>query len=139
MAIFNKSNDKPITNSTGTTVIANNTKINGSIDIECNLHIDGEFEGKINSQNIVTIGKSGIVTGEIFANKVIVSGSFNGSIDSDNIEILPKGKLHGNVSTNEFVIERGGFFEGESKTKKTIPPHKLANMEKKIDDLSFKL
>jgi len=81
------------------------------------LHIDGEFEGKINSHNIVTIGKDGVVKGEIFSEKFIVSGVFNGTIDSEYIEILPQGKLHGNIITNELVIERGGLFQGESKAK----------------------
>ena len=131
MAIFNKSNDKSVSHSAGTTIIASNTKINGTIDIECNLHIDGEFEGKINSHNIVTIGKDGIVKGEIFSEKFLVSGVFNGTIDSEYIEILPQGKLQGNIITNELVIERGGLFQGESKAKTKT---NTSNIDNSIDD-----
>ena len=120
MAIFNKSDVKPSVNSSGTTVIANGTKIEGKIEIECNLHIDGEFEGTIKSKKNVTIGKSGVVTGDIIADKLIVSGNFTGNADADVVDVLPNGKVFGKVLANEFVIERGGFFEGESKTKDTL-------------------
>jgi cytoskeletal protein CcmA (bactofilin family) len=123
MAIFNKSDDKPSkpnSNTSGTTVVADGTKIKGDIVIECNLHIDGEFEGLIKSDKNVTIGKTGCVKGEIYSDKLIISGSFNGKVDSDIVDVLPNGKLFGSVLANEFVIERGGFFEGESKTKDAI-------------------
>lgn len=120
MAIFNKSDVKSSINSTGTTVIAYSTKVEGKIEIECNLHIDGEFEGSIKSQKNVTIGKTGIVTGDIIADKLIVSGNFKGNADADVVDVLPNGKVFGKIFANEFVIERGGFFEGESKTKDTL-------------------
>ncbi len=123
MAIFNKSDDKPNkpnSNASGTTVIANGTKVKGDIIIECNLHIDGIFEGLIKSENNVTIGKTGVVKGDIFSDKLIVSGAFTGKVDSDIVDVLPTGKVYGNVLANEFVIERGGFFEGESKTKDSL-------------------
>ena len=84
------------------------------------MHIDGEFEGIVKSQKNVTIGKTGIVKGDIFSDKLIISGAFTGNVDSDIVDVLPNGKLYGKVLANEFVIERGGFFEGESKTKDTI-------------------
>lgn len=87
------------------------------MDLDCTLHIDGIFEGTINSKSMVTIGKSGVVNGEIYANKVIVSGSFSGIVDSEFIEILADGKVFGKVIAKEFMIEKKGVFEGESKVK----------------------
>ncbi len=130
MAIFNKS-DESANNSSGTTVIANHTKISGNIEIECNLHIDGEFEGGIKSHKTVTIGKSGIVSGEILANKIIISGSFNGNIEADEIDVMSSGKLLGKVLSNELIIERGGFFEGESKKKSSASLEKPLTIESK--------
>ncbi|RDX33583.1 polymer-forming cytoskeletal family protein [Arcobacter sp. HD9-500m-PIT-SAG02] len=123
MAIFNKPNDKSSKtsiNASGTTIIAAGTRIKGEIEIECNLHIDGEYEGIVRSQKNVTIGKSGLLKGEVHADKVIISGAFSGSIDSNIVDILSNGKLFGSVIAKEFVIERGGFFEGDSKTKDSL-------------------
>jgi len=74
----------------------------------------------VRSQKNVTIGKSGLVKGEIHADKVIISGAFSGSIDSNIVDVLSNGRLFGSVLAKEFVIERGGFFEGESKTKDSL-------------------
>lgn len=116
MAIF-ANNDKQSNGNTGTTIIASGTKIKGEILIDCNLHIDGEFEGVIRSQNGITIGKNGGVGGEIYAQKLVVSGKFTGLCDCDVIEIMPQGRIDGQIITKELVIERKGYFVGESKIK----------------------
>ena len=116
MAIFDNNGKKAITD-TGVTLVAKNTKIEGKIDLECNLHIDGEIDGEIISNSIITIGKSGFVEGSITAPKVIINGEFSGTIDADSIEILSNGKVSGKISSKELVIERNGFFDGESHSK----------------------
>ncbi len=116
MAIFDNNGKKAITD-TGVTLVAKNTRIEGKIDLECNLHIDGEIDGEIISNSIITIGKSGFVEGSISAPKVIVNGEFSGTIDADSIEILSNGKVSGKISSKELVIERNGFFDGESHSK----------------------
>lgn len=99
------------------TIIAQGTKLKGEINTDCHLHIDGEFEGNIHSKNTVMVGKSGVVSGEIYAQKLIVSGKFNGTTESEIVEILPLGRIDGKIITSELVIERKGIFMGESKTK----------------------
>lgn len=71
----------------------------------------------IRSQNGITIGKNGGVGGEIYAQKLVVSGKFTGLCDCDVIEIMPQGRIDGQIITKELVIERKGYFVGESKIK----------------------
>ncbi|MFC2074502.1 polymer-forming cytoskeletal protein, partial [Campylobacterota bacterium] len=42
--------------------------------LDCNLYIDGEFEGSIKSKKLVTIGKSGKVRGDITTHHLVVQG-----------------------------------------------------------------
>ena len=131
MAIFtndNKQFDAP--NSNGATIIAAKTKFKGELTIECHIHIDGEFEGNINSTNTVLVGKSGVVNGDIIAQRVIVSGNFSGSIDSECIEIMPNGRVEGIIACNELYIEKKGIFIGESKIKSKIQDVKTDNENK---------
>ena len=131
MAIFtndNKQFDAP--NSNGATIIAAKTKFKGELTIECHIHIDGEFEGNINSTNTVLVGKSGVVNGDIIAQRVIVSGNFSGSIDSECIEIMPNGRVEGIIACNELYIEKKGIFIGESKIKSKIQDVKTYNENK---------
>ncbi|MGX3043692.1 bactofilin family protein [Helicobacter sp. T3_23-1056] len=99
------------------TIIAQGTRIKGNITTDCHLHIDGEFEGKIDSKNTVMIGKSGQVDGEIYANKLVVSGKLKGLTESDTVEILSQGRFEGVITSTELVIEKKGVFIGESKLK----------------------
>ncbi len=71
------------------------------------------------------IGKTGIVKGDIVAQRVIVSGGFTGSIDSECIEIMPNGKIEGTITCNELYIEKKGIFIGESKVKKMQDVNKI--------------
>ncbi|MCE3038451.1 bactofilin family protein [Helicobacter anatolicus] len=117
MAIFTSTDQQsnaPIKGGAAT-IIAQGTKIKGDMHIDCHLHIDGDFEGNIYSKNTVMIGKTGNVLGNIFAQKLIVNGKFNGVTESSVVEILPTGRIEGRVITPEFVIERKGVFVGESK------------------------
>lgn len=78
------------------------------------MHIDGDFDGVIHSDSTVNIGKNGSVKGEIFAEKLVVSGKMAGNVKSKIVEIMPYGKIDGKVSSHELVIERKGILTGES-------------------------
>lgn len=113
MAVF-ANNDKNNDGTSGAAIISSGTKIKGEIHSQCHLHIDGEFDGIIHSSNVVNIGKNGVVNGEIYSEKLIVSGKMTGSVKSKVIEIMPYGKIDGKVSSHELVIERKGILTGES-------------------------
>ncbi len=123
MAIFNnddaKNKSSEITSST--TIITVGSSIKGEINISCNMYIDGEFEGTIKSTNGMTVGKNGKVNGELYGKKIIIQGEVLGSINVDHVEIKSNGVVKGSVTANEFIIEPGGVFEGESKRKSSQP------------------
>ncbi len=81
------------------------------------MHIEGEVEGKIVSNNEVSIGSSGKVSGELTTKKLIVNGEFNGKVEANTIEITKNGLLRGDIVINDISIEPGGRFEGTSKLK----------------------
>ena len=124
MVFFKNSNKQLITsNNTDTTIIAKGTKINGNIETSCNLHIDGSFEGDITSTGLIIIGISGNIKADIIAEKIIISGKVNGNIKTKVLEITPEGSLVGNITSEEFIIEKDGVFEGESQHHKFEVPN----------------
>ncbi len=67
------------------------------------------------------VGKTGVIKGDIFAQKVIISGKIIGNVEAKAIEILANGRLEGTITSDELVIERKGMFLGQSKnTNKDI-------------------
>jgi cytoskeletal protein CcmA (bactofilin family) len=122
MGVFDKGNSS--INSKETTIISTKTKINGNLKLDSNLHIDGEVEGKIESKSLVSIGKNGVVNGEIIAKKLVVNGKFIGKAECEYIEILKQGILNGNIIVTNLIIEEGATFEGNCKKKDKIKNEK---------------
>ena len=125
MAIFNNSNETPAPKNNNTTIITEGSFIKGEMTLDCDLYIDGEFDGVIHSKKLVTVGKSGVVKGEVFTDHLIVQGLVEGSIDSNRLEIKEGGTVRGSILSDDLVIEAKGHFEGESKIKNSS--NKIAN------------
>ncbi|TQR33684.1 hypothetical protein DMB92_02010 [Campylobacter sp. MIT 99-7217] len=115
MAIFNKSNINSSVSET--TVISSGARIEGQFYFNSMLHLDGEISGVINSQSQVVIGKNGVLKGQLNADKVIVSGVFEGELETNVLEILEGGLVNGNIIIKQIAIESGGRFVGNSKLK----------------------
>ena len=129
MAIFNNGDNAG--SSTGktsgnTTIITEGAALKGEMNVSCDIYIDGQFEGGIHSQHLVTVGKNGKVKGELFASRLIVQGYVEGNVDVDRVEIKEAGRVSGTITSTELIIEAKGHFQGESRikgenTKKTDP------------------
>jgi len=114
MAFFGKRKKRP-TPVSSASIITPGTSIKGEIRCEGNILLNGEFEGGIFSQGEVVVGKSGRVSGEIQSQKLLVSGEFRGNFTGEVIDIMPYGKVYGDVKVNNIIIEPNAVFEGETK------------------------
>ncbi|EAJ0328711.1 polymer-forming cytoskeletal protein [Campylobacter lari] len=112
MAIFNKGSIATVSE---TTVVSNGAKIEGKFYFDSMLHLDGEITGVIDSSNVIVIGKSGVLKGQVKANKIVINGVFEGEMQVDSLEILSGGVLNGNIIVKQLSIENGGKFNGSSK------------------------
>ncbi|AXH08864.1 hypothetical protein CP960_01125 [Malaciobacter halophilus] len=134
MGIFGKTNKRTQQNS-GATVIAAGTCIIGGISTEGTVHIDGKFEGVILEADVITIGQTGEVIGDIKANNLIVSGLFDGKIDCNEVHVLSSGKVIGEIKYNELVIEEDGKFEGQGIRKGSKLTSRYGEIEQKINNI----
>ena len=100
--------------------------------LTCNLYVDGEFEGSINSQNEVNVGKHGHIKGDVSTNRLVVQGYVEGTINADKVEIKSDGRVSGTIESGELIIESKGIFEGNSVVKdiKPAPIAKQAQIAK---------
>ena len=98
--------------------------------LSCNLYVDGNFEGVINSQQEVNIGKNGRIKGDIFTNRLIVQGMIEGNVNSTRVEIKAGGRISGTLESSELIIEAKGVFEGNSVLKQSA--QKMANQKQQI-------
>jgi cytoskeletal protein CcmA (bactofilin family) len=133
VGIFGKANKRTAQN--GATVIAEGTCIIGGISTEGTVHIDGKFEGVILEADVISIGQTGEVIGDIKANNLIVSGLLDGKIDCNEVQILANGKVIGNMKYNELSIEEDGKFEGQGIRKGSKLKSRYDEIESKLNNI----
>lgn len=122
MGFFNQTVDasgvsdkSPKTDRTEKTVIAEGTECTGEFNIAGEMHIDGNIRGTILSESFVFVGVSGVVLGDIQADKIIISGKVEGNVVCNTLEVMQSGEVKGEISTGKLVIEPGGTFIGNSR------------------------
>jgi cytoskeletal protein CcmA (bactofilin family) len=123
--------------SDASTIVTHGTIFKGELKLSGQLFIDGEFDGQIYSSNKVTIGKNGIVRGEVFAETLIVQGKYFGTVEVDHLQILSEGYVQGSILAMDMVIEPYAMFEGDSrkKTKNTETNKIKSEPLKKIEHI----
>ena len=94
-------------------IIGETMRIKGEIFSRDELTIDGEVEGKLESQNRLTVTSKGKADAVIKAAEVVIAGTVKGNVDAAQRIVLRKGaNLVGDVKTAGIVIEDGAYFKG---------------------------
>ena len=96
------------------TYIAPGAKIQGEISGKTEVVIDGELEGQVKLDQLVTVGGQGVVKGEIHAQAVRVSGKVLGNIvGHDRVEVLATGTVEGDIVAPRVTVADGAFLKGK--------------------------
>ena len=121
--------------------IANGANLTGIIETEGSIVSEGVIEGNIRSAHEVRINNGGVVKGDIHATHVIINGLVTGRCYASAVSLLEKGRIEGNIYTNELSIEKGGVFIGESSPSEythskndTFAEQEYSLVKKKIKD-----
>lgn len=89
------------------------SKVSGKLSFEGAAKIDGEVDGEIHGKDGLTIGESAVITAQIRATSVIVSGKVSGDITAtQRIEIRASAKVNGNIAAPVLIVQEGALFEG---------------------------
>ena len=111
--MFGKKKQPPIKS-----LIAQGTCIEGNLKFTDGLRIDGEVIGDIRaiegSASILVISESACVTGQIYADHVIINGRVMGPVHaSELLELQPKAKIAGDVSYKALEMHQGAVIFGQ--------------------------
>jgi cytoskeletal protein CcmA (bactofilin family) len=112
-----------------TTVIAHSTAWSGDLESSGSLHIHGRVEGSLTAKESVFIAEEADVNAVIRAAIVTVAGNVRGSVHcAERFEILPRGKVAGDIHAPAIAIHDGAVVAGEismtpsNDTKASLPP-----------------
>lgn len=94
-------------------IVSSDMVIKGSIESQGEVQFDGEIEGDIRAKGLV-IGDGAKVDGEVFAEKVRISGTVEGSIHAVEVELAATAYVKGDITHKSLTIESGARFDGSS-------------------------
>lgn len=96
-------------------VLGPTASFQGRLKTQGNVRVDGYYDGCIETTGNVVIGQAAKVTADIIASNVQVWGLVKGSISAaGRLEILPSGRVWGEIRVASLLIDEGGVFRGKS-------------------------
>jgi len=101
------------------TIIGNGTKFRGDLDLQGLLRIDGDFEGNIETNGRILVGKKGRAQCVFEAETVVVGGVVKGNIKAKRkVVLLSTCVMIGNINTPELIVEEGVLLHGHCNVSK---------------------
>lgn len=114
------------------TIIGKGSKITGNLFVDGGVRVDGEIEGKIETNGFVTIGVSGIAKADISADECLISGKVVGDVHvTDGLELEETASLTGDITAKVIKIHTGAVFNGNSHMGEKSAPKKKVIINKK--------
>ncbi|MCL4789399.1 MAG: polymer-forming cytoskeletal protein [Verrucomicrobia bacterium] len=109
-------------------VLNSDVEIHGNLKFAGELTFEGKLEGEVQTDGLLNLGDTAVITGNINAQSVVVRGRINGNITAkEKIEIKAKAELFGDIRATKLVVEEGVTFVGKTevnpnKVTPTPPP-----------------
>jgi len=96
-------------------IIGEGTKFRGDFELNGLLRIDGAFEGTIESEGKVLVGRHGsAIAPFIKARAVVIGGTVKGNITAtEMVTILSTGSVDGDIVTPRLLAEEGVLLNGQ--------------------------
>ncbi len=90
--------------------------ITGNIEAQVDLHIEGKVHGDVRCATLI-LGEDSAVHGKIYAERVRVSGSVEGAIETKDLAIEATARVTGDVTYERLRVANGGIVEGSMKRR----------------------
>lgn len=94
-------------------MIGAGTSIEGDINSNSDIRIDGTLKGTVNTRGKLVVGPSGSIEGEISCQNADISGNVRGKINvTELLALKATAKLAGEIAVGKLAIEPGADFSG---------------------------
>ena len=112
MSLFSRRETSPIP-STNFSVLDSHISVNGALETDGALRIDGRVEGSILRADLIVIGQGASVVGDVTAREVIVGGAVTGNIfAAQRTELQSSGIVAGDIRSAAILVQEGGVVQG---------------------------
>ncbi|MGC9337636.1 MAG: bactofilin family protein [Candidatus Cloacimonadia bacterium] len=110
------------------TVICKDVKVIGEIHSNGSVRIDGEVDGSIEANGLLTIGPTANVKAEIHAKEAVIAGNVDGKLVIDeNLELEKTANVLGDIITKVLTVTTGARFNGKCQMDNSPEKQEIAS------------
>ncbi len=145
---FRDDNKVRISQTSISTFIGEDTKLEGTLITHSSVRIDGTIIGGVVADGTVILSQNGQIQGNVIAENIVVAGVIDGNLTiKDKTNIEPTGEVYGDINTARILIDEQSVFQGKcnmnvdrSKSKKgklklrEIPKEELPETKAATDE-----
>ncbi|HWR62467.1 MAG TPA: polymer-forming cytoskeletal protein [Clostridia bacterium] len=98
------------------TLVGKGTTLEGTINAEGTIRLDGKVQGGLNISGNLIVGEEGAVKGNIRADNAFVAGIIEGNVTATSqLHITHTARLVGDITVKNVIIDEGAIFIGNCK------------------------
>jgi cytoskeletal protein CcmA (bactofilin family) len=108
------------------TVIAQHCKLEGDLDSENSVKVDGVINGTLRCKGCAIIGETGLVKGDVYSTELLIIGKLEGNVHAENLHLHATAHITGEINTRTLQIDTGARYSGtvtmrEEAANATVP------------------
>jgi cytoskeletal protein CcmA (bactofilin family) len=101
-------------NTPAETVVGPSVKIQGDLNSEGDIRIEGAVAGKVKTSQSVHVGEAAKLNADIHAGNAIIAGEVQGNIKiASNLILLSTARITGDIACSILRVEDGAQFSGK--------------------------
>ena len=105
----------------GYSLLDSQLAVDGDIETQGSLRIDGRLNGSIRRADTVVLGAGASMEGDVRAREVIVGGTLTGNVyATERVELQPTAVVTGDITAQLVLVQEGGVVNGRVQMQ---PPH----------------
>jgi cytoskeletal protein CcmA (bactofilin family) len=102
-------------------IIEEGCKFEGNLSFNGVVRIAGQVTGQIFSNDTLIISEGAVISADIIANVILISGNVKGNLKaSSRVEIRKPARFEGTITAPSLIVEEGVIFHGVTKMKEAL-------------------
>jgi len=90
------------------------TTYKGRLDFTGSVRIDGAFEGEVESEGTLVVGREAVIRGQVKVGQLVLGGNLSGDVMASTRVVLHKtARFNGTMTTPALSVEEGALLEGQ--------------------------
>jgi cytoskeletal protein CcmA (bactofilin family) len=95
------------------TVLGSGSAVEGELQSDGNIRLDGVFTGTLKITGNVLVGESARVNADLNARNISIAGTVRGNVSGNKIQLLRTCRVLGDISATLLTMEEGAFIDGK--------------------------